>query len=523
MNRKLLGPMLLAFFLVLTTNSWSQYFINEQGLKMNQVMSVIQNFYMDTVNMEKISDAAIVKMLEELDPHSSYIPKKEVKEANEPLQGNFEGIGITFNMLNDTVFVISPISGGPSEKVGIMAGDRIIKVEDEVIAGKGISSENIRKRLLGAKGTKVKVAILRRNVKELVVVTITRDKIPIYSVDASYMINDTTGYIKINRFAQTTLTEFLEGYAKLQALGCKNLVLDLTGNGGGYLETAFRLADQFIDGYKQIVYTQGLNAPRQEFNAQSSGVFEKGKLVVMIDEGSASASEILSGAIQDWDRGTIVGRLSFGKGLVQRQFDLADSSQIRLTIANYYTPSGRSIQKPYNKGSKEYSRDIINRYNSGQLTNADSIHFPENQKYFTKIKKRVVYGGGGIMPDVFVPLDTTGNTPYYRSLIMKGILNSFVLETLDNERKGLKKNYPEFAKYKASFEVGEVMLSDLVKYAEKKELKMVQQEYDMALPQIKMLMKAYFARDLFDNAAFYEIINEQNEIYKEAVTLITAP
>jgi carboxyl-terminal processing protease len=397
--------------------------------KVNIALAAIENFYVDTVNSNQLAENAITGLLEKLDPHSAYLTADEVKDADEPLQGNFDGIGIQFNMLTDTLYVIQVISGGPSEKVGILPGDQIISVNDTLIAGVKMKNNDVMRRLKGPKGTVVNVKILRKGYPKLLDFKITRDKIPVYRLTSSYMIDKKTGYIKLDRFAKTTYDEFKEAVGKLQAQGMENLILDLQDNGGGYLESAIEMANEFLTPGSLIVYTEGVHQKRQEAQSDNSGSFKHGKLVILVNEYSASASEILSGAIQDWDRGVIVGRRTFGKGLVQRPIPLPDGSLIRLTTARYYTPTGRSIQKPYTKGDPEaYAREVIDRYNRGEMISADSIHFPDSLKYYTLIKKRVVYGGGGIMPDFFVPVDTTaaifvaGNTSLFKELYSKASL-----------------------------------------------------------------------------------------------------
>ena len=365
-------------------------------------------------------------MLEELDPHSIYIPREDLEDVNEPLKGNFEGVGIQFNIVKDTIYVVDAIAGGPSERLGIRAGDRIIGIDTENVAGVGFKNSDVMDRLRGKKGSKVNVSILRRGEPNPLEFTITRDKIPIYSVEAGYMATPSIGYIKVSRFSATTMTEFRSKLDELKALGMEDLVLDLQGNGGGYLRTASDMADEFLGDKKLIVYTEGRTSPRDDTYATKDGRMEKGKLVVMVDEGSASASEIVSGAIQDWDRGLVVGRRSFGKGLVQRPVMLPDGSAVRLTVSRYYTPSGRSIQKPYDEGVEAYQRERIERLAKGELSSVDSIHTTDTVKFFT-MNKRIVYGGGGIMPDVFVPIDTTLSSPYFGQLVRKGILNTYAL------------------------------------------------------------------------------------------------
>jgi len=490
---------------------------SQSSLKLQRALDIINLFYVDSVKNDKLIEAAIIEMLKTLDPHSTYISKDEVREMNEPLEGNFEGIGIQFNIYNDTILVVNPIPGGPSEKLGIRAGDRIIKIDGQVVAGVGIKNNEVFKKLRGKKGTQVTVSILRRNEKELLDFTITRDKIPIYSLDASYMIDKEIGYIKLNRFSATTIEEFKKALLDLKSKGIKDLILDLAGNGGGYLKAAVDLADEFLDDKKMIVYTQGLTSPRTDYRATEKGEWQTGRLVIIVDEGSASASEIVSGAVQDWDRGVIVGRRTFGKGLVQRPFNLNDGSMIRLTVARYYTPSGRLIQKPYEKGVDEYSKEIINRYNNGELTNADSIHFPDSLKYQTLISKRTVYGGGGIMPDIFVPLDTNAYTKFYRSLIQKNIIYRYVIEYMDNERENLKKAYPNFSLFKANFNVNTAIIDSICSKAKKEKIEYTEEEIIKSEQHIKIMVKALLARDLWDTSQYFEIINPTRNEYNKAI------
>jgi carboxyl-terminal processing protease len=439
---------------------------------------------------------------------------------NEPLQGNFEGIGISFNILQDTIFIISPIAGGPSERVGILAGDRIIRVDGNNVAGIGITNEKVYEILRGKKGTHVNVTVLRRNMNQLLDFNIIRDKIPIYSIDASYKVNENTGYIKINRFSLTTVDEFKLALASLKKEQVSNLILDLTGNGGGYLEIAIELADQFLDDGKMIVYTEGVNNPKKEYLATKAGEFENGKLVVLIDEGSASASEIVSGAIQDWDRGIIIGRRSFGKGLVQRRCPLPDQSEIRLTIARYYTPTGRLIQKPYDKGKDEYDMEINRRYAHGEFISSDSIHFPDSLKYYTLKNTRPVYGGGGIMPDLFIPIDTAYYTNYYRDLIRLGILNQFVLNYVDQQRNELLSHYPRLIDFKSQFEINDKILVRLTAYAREQGLPDNPAEFAVSEKQIRTLTKGYIARDLWSTSEFYEIVNDEDPKFRTALSII---
>jgi len=523
MIKKILLSVVLSVFLF-NINGYSQLF-NDDVYKFSKVLGLIDNFYVDTVNSSKLVEDAIVQMLKELDPHSVYITKDEVKRMNEPLQGSFDGIGIQFNIMDDTLIVVTPISGGPSEKVGIMAGDRIVTIDGENVAGIGLTNQMVFDKLRGKKGTKVDLEIKRGKSSELIDFTVIRDKIPIYSLDAAYMVDKDAkvAYIKLNRFSATTMDEYRKAVKQLKAEGAENLILDLSNNGGGYLNMAHDLADEFLKSGQMIVYTLGTHSPRQDLRATSRGNFEQGKVVVMIDEGSASASEIVTGAIQDWDRGVVVGRRSFGKGLVQRQFGLPDGSAMRLTIARYYTPSGRCIQKSYAKGVDEYHKDLINRYNNGELLNEDSVHFPDSLKYFTLVNKRTVYGGGGILPDIFVPIDTVDYSKYYSNLIRKGILNHYVINYMDKNRKKLEKQYKngkDFSYYKDNFTVTDKMLKELTDYAEKEKLEFNEKEYNKSLNSLKTNIKALIARNLFSNSEFFEIINEVDPIYKKSVEVI---
>jgi len=493
----------------------------EKGIqKFNTLLSIVNYAYVDTVNNSQMVDNAIVAVLKELDPHSVYIPKDELQKMNEPLEGNFEGVGIQFNILNDTITVVSPISGGPSEKLGIQSGDKIVNIEGELVAGVKISNSGVADRLRGKKGTIVNVEIKRFGEKELIPYAIERDKIPIFSLDAAYMATPEIGYIKINRFARNTTEEFDEALLKLKKQGLQDLILDLRGNGGGYLNTAFTLADEFLGDNKMIVYTEGDKQKKEDYKATSRGNFEKGKLVVLIDEGSASASEIVSGAIQDWDRGLIIGRRSFGKGLVQKPFPLPDGSAVRLTTAKYYTPTGRSIQKSYEEGKDAYYKDIVNRYKHGELFSSDSINFPDSLKYYTP-NRRTVYGGGGIMPDMFVPIDTSLSSDYNSKLIRTGAYNQFTLVYLDKNRKKLAKEYPTFKSYNSNFEVNAELLEDFYTYAEKKkEIERNQTDIATSEKLIKIQLKALLARNLYDVSEYFEVINELNEAYQEALKVL---
>ena len=495
-------------------------FLNENSFKITRTLDYLNSLYVDTVNQSALAETAIRAMVKELDPHSAYLNVDEVKELNEPLQGNFEGIGVSFNILNDTIFIINTIAGGPSEKVGVMGGDRIIKIDGELVAGIKITNKTVFKKLRGNKGTKVVISVLRKGSKNLIDFTITRDRIPIYSIDAAYMLNKEIGYIKLDRFSQTTNEEFAKALKKLQSQKMKSLILDLTGNGGGLLDEAAMLADQFLDKDKLLVYTKGRKARRQEFFSTSQGLFEKGKLVLMIDENSASASEILSGAIQDWDRGIIVGRRSFGKGLVQRPLMYPDGSMLKLTIAHYYTPSGRDIQRPYKNGnSDDYYNDFVNRYKHNELSNKDSIHFVDSLKKSTLVQKRTVFGGGGIMPDIFVPIDTSMYSDYYRDLLRNGTIYKFVLNYIDTNRTTLKKQYPDFQKFNTLYSADQLFPA-IIEFANKDSIKFNQQQFDQSKNAISRLLKAYIARDIWESSEFFQVFNADDPIIKEAIKAI---
>ena len=497
--------------------------LNQEAIKLAQVMEKVSHYYVDSINERDIVEKTIVQMLHDLDPHSSYVSREELEELNEELEGEFEGIGVSFNILDDTIYIIRAISGGPSERVGIMAGDRIIEVDGKNVAGTGITTRDVQGLLKGEKGSTVKVSIKRRNSTDLLDFTITRDKIPVNSIDAAYMVNDRIGYVKLTRFSHTTMDEFERAMRSLRQQGMEDLILDLSGNGGGWLPVAVELADQFLSGNKEIVRTEGSKVPDRDYMARRSGLFEKGNLVIMIDGQSASASEIVSGAIQDWDRGVIVGRRSFGKGLVQQPFLLNDGSLIRLTVARYYTPTGRLIQRSYENGYEEYEQDLINRYNKGELTNADSIHFPESQKYKTLLLNRTVYGGGGIMPDYFIPIDTTIYTDYYRGLIGQGIFNRFILQYVDAHREGILKEYPDFKSFNSGYTVPASALDQLVSFASDEGQEFVEDEWNISKEHISMLFKSYMARDLWGMEYFFEVFNPSDDVYKKAVEILENP
>lgn len=507
--------------LVFIGASVSAQTLNDGAFKFGRTLSLIDAFYVDTTNLSALTEKAIIEVLRSLDPHSSYISAKDVKEMNEPLIGNFDGIGIQFNVLHDTIIVIEPLPRGPSEKVGLKAGDRIVTVNDEKVTGIKISTAGVRSRLMGPKGTTVKLNIFRKGEKDLLAFTIIRDKIPIFSLDASYMINNETGYIKLNKFAATTEKEFLEAMSGFQSSKPKNIILDLRNNPGGYMLAAVNIANQFLSGESLVVYMEGRKIPREEYKSSGDGTATKAKIVVLTDEGSASASEILAGALQDWDRGVIIGRRSFGKGLVQNGFSLTDGSQIRLTIARYYTPTGRSIQSPYNEGYEKYMENFYKRYSDGEMVSADSTHFPDSLKYFTKINRRPVFGGGGVMPDVFVSADTTGYSDYYRDLIRKGVFNSFTLEYIDRNRTRIKAAYPKFDDFRNKFEFTAEEISSFTKTGEDAGVKLNEKEFAVSKDLMLKILKALVAGDIWQTSEYFRIINEGDVVIAKALKVLS--
>ena len=491
----------------------------EQVRKLVMAHSAIANLYVDEVDEAKIVEASVKAMLKELDPHSTYLTAKEVEKMNEPLQGNFEGIGVQFNIADDTLFVIQTVSKGPSEKVGILPGDRIVMVNDTAIAGVKMSRDEIMNRLRGPKGSVVKLGVVRRGYNEQLVFHVVRDKIPVHTLDAAYMIAPKVGYIKISSFGATTHEEFIQALNQLKEAKMQHLILDLQGNGGGYLKAAVDMANDFLQEGQQIVYTAGSKSPRSEFNAEGRGQFQEGRLVVLIDEYTASAAEIVTGAVQDWDRGVVVGRRSFGKGLVQRPVPMPDGSMIRLTVARYHTPSGRCIQKPYGEDI-DYRKDLTERFNKGEMMHADSIHFPDSLKFQTRVMGRTVYGGGGVMPDYFVPLDTTSYTRYHRELTAKGVIVNTNLIVIDRFRKEYESRYSDFAAYNNKFEVDDTILSILLAEAEKAGVKYDEALYKASLPLLKVQLKALIARDLWDMTQFFEVYNHTDETVMKGLEII---
>lgn len=496
--------------------------INSALQKLYMTQMAVTELYVDTVNADKLAEDGIRGMLKELDPHSSYTTAKETKSLTEPLEGSFEGVGIQFNISQDTLLVIQTVANGPSEKVGILAGDRIVKVDTAVIAGVKMGRDEIMRRLRGKKGSVVNLGVVRRGISDTLTFAVTRDKIPLKTVDASYMIRPNTGYIKIGSFGANTYQEFMACVDSLKRHGMQDLIIDLQENGGGYLQSAVRIANEFLQKNDLIVYTEGRTNPRQEFRADGKGRLLDGKVMVLVNEYSASAAEILSGAIQDQDRGQIIGRRSFGKGLVQRPIEYPDGSMLRITVAHYYTPSGRCIQKPYEKGAqKDYEQDIENRFKHGELYSRDSIHFADSLKFQTLRLHKTVYGGGGIMPDFFVPLDTTQYTAYHRQLAAKGIIINQTLRYVDQNRKKLHKLYKTFDKFESEFIVPDELLQAVYSEGEKEKVKLKDEdERRSSEHMIKTQLKALIARDMWDMSEYYKIMNEESHVVKKAVELL---
>ncbi len=495
-----------------------------QAIKFGRVLRLVDAFYVDTVNMNKLTENAIVDLLARLDPHSVYITKSEVEEMNQPLEGNFEGIGISFNIIQDTLIVMTTIPGGPSEKVGLHPGDRIIRVDTKNIASIGIKTQDVFGLLRGNKGTTVNLKVVRRGEPAPLDFTIIRDKIPIYSLDAAFHLDKETAFIKLNRFSATTIEEYKTAVKKMEKEGkIKNMILDLRGNGGGYLGAAYELANQFLEADKLIVYTEGTHSPRKDYRSKTNGDFLKGNLVILIDEGTASASEIVSGAIQDWDRGVLIGRRSFGKGLVQQPFALNDGSMIRLTTAHYYTPAGRNIQKPYKDDLENYRNDYAKRYERGELFNKDSIPNTDSLMTRTLVTKRPVYGGGGIVPDIFVPLDTSIHYKYFNILIRKNIFFPYVISYIDRHRKELLAKYPNFQLFIDNFIVSPSVLDDLMALGEKSGVKKDKESMKALQDVIFRQIRALISRDLYDSGDYYRIMIEDDPEVKKAVELLSDP
>ncbi|MBC8004367.1 MAG: S41 family peptidase [Verrucomicrobia bacterium] len=496
--------------------------VQSSALKYGRLLRIIDSYYVDTTKVEEITDKAIVEVLKNLDPHSTYISRAEVEKMNEPLQGNFEGVGISFNVYRDTLMVVTTVPGGPSEKVGIRPGDRIVSVDSKNIAGVGLQNTAVYDYLRGKKGTKVELGVRRKGESNLIDFVVLRDKIPINSLDASYMLNDHVGYIKLNKFSATTIDEFTEAIKTLKS-GSKlnSLVLDLRDNGGGYLRAATELVDQFLSAFKLIVYTNGSHADKEEYISTDRGELEEGKLVLLIDEGSASASEIVAGAIQDWDRGVLIGRRSFGKGLVQQPFELTDGSMIRLTTAHYYTPTGRCIQKPYVEGVDAYQKDYLNRMEKGELFSENNVSQNTALKFATKVSQRTVYGGGGIMPDVFVRLDTSKHYTYYNNLLRKNLVYTAVLDIMDENREKFVLQYPDFKSFEANFEATDEMVNRIIEEGNKEGVTKDEESAQFARPLMKRQIKSLVARDLFSLSHYFQVMNSDDKAIVKALDVIT--
>lgn len=485
-------------------------------LKFRDILSHIERSYVDEVNSEILVEGAINSMLEKLDPHSVYIPKEDLELTKSQLEGAFEGVGIEFNLIKDTIYVVAPLSGGPSEAAGLKAGDKIVQVDGETVAGTGLTNRDVFNLLRGPKGSKVELGVKRAHENDLTSYTVVRDKIPQYSVAVNYMVNDEIGYIKVTRFSATTYDEFKKAMDELKAQGMKKLILDLQDNPGGYMDRAINMADEFISGNKLIVYTDGKRSRYDsQARAQRTGVFEDQPVIVLLNEGSASASEIVAGALQDNDRALIVGRRSFGKGLVQMPIDLNDGSQLRLTISRYYTPSGRSIQKPYDEKG-DYRQDLNKRFEHGEYFSADSIHFSDTLRYETR-KGRVVYGGGGIMPDFFVPYDTSQNSVYMNKLFLNNVVNEYTLAYAEENRKKLEKM--GFDKYFKTFDVTDQMLQQVVALGKENDVTFDQKGYQQSKELLRIHVKGLIARSLWNNKGYYPIYNQTNEVFQQALQL----
>lgn len=500
-------------FIINSLTSGKQAILNHHASKIDEVLDFIEYKYVDTVDRAQLVNKSIEKILSNLDPHSVYIPAKEVGEANESLEGNFEGIGIEFFIVQDTITVVTAIAGGPSEMVGIKAGDRIIKIDDSIVAGTKIKETEVKHKLRGPKGSQVKVSILRSGAKNLLDFEITRDKIPLYSIDAAYMMNGGIGYIRIGNFSATTQEEFHNKLRLLQEQGMTKLIIDLRGNPGGYLQAATAVADELLSGNKLLVYTKGRSYEREDYKAGKVGLFEHGPLAILIDQGSASASEILSGAIQDWDRGTIIGRTSFGKGLVQQQFEMPDGSALRLTVARYYTPSGRCIQRPYNKGTDEYYNDITERYQRGEFVHEDTMPPSDTTTYKTS-KGRRVYGGGGIRPDIFVPLDTSGENEYY--FAVRSFVPEFIYKYSSHHADVLGQ-YKSEEDFKKNYNINPAVLDEFYKYADEEGLKEDKAKDKKVEEKLKLSLKAFLAKQTWRSDGYYYVVNDNDVVIKTAV------
>ena len=522
MNKTLLA---IALCLAVSITAIAQRSMPQAMQKLLNAEYAISSLYVDSVNEDKLIEDAIKGMLENLDPHSSYTDAKETKELEEPLQGEFSGVGIQFNMNKDTLYVIQTVPGGPSERVGVLAGDRIIYVNDTTLAGVKMKNSDIQKRLRGKKGTQVTIKVQRPGVKDLITFRITRDNIPLHSIDAQYMLDDHTGYLRISRFGAKTHEEMIDALKQLKKQGMTQLVMDLSDNGGGYLNAAIDMCNEFLDRGQLMVYTEGQNSPRNEAHANGWGEYKDLPLVVMVNQYSASAAEIFAGAMQDWDRAVIVGRRTFGKGLVQRPFKFEDGSMMRLTVARYYTPSGRCIQKPYDRGNKKaYEKELLDRANEGEYYSLDSIQFNDSLRYTTRLNGRTIYGGGGVMPDVYVPIDTTEYSTYYRDMTAKGIINQFAIQYVDKHRKSIAKQYKTVKDFDRGFTVSDEMMRDFIAMGENDSVKYDEEKYRTSERLLKDIIKGLIARDVYgDQSAYSVIINHRNRDLKAATEVLNDP
>ena len=515
----LLCMLFACFAISINAQPQQESYIQLQKLQMAEM--AISRLYVDSINEGKLVEDAIRHMISTLDPHSAYSPPKESKRLNESMQAEFSGIGVEFQMLDDTLLVITTVVDGPSERVGILPGDRIITVNDNSIAGQGLPNDSILSILRGPKGTQVRVGILRRGVNELIPFSIIRDKIPIYSLDAAYMVDKGIGYIRLSRFATTTYDEFMVAVSKLQKQGMKDLIIDLQSNGGGDLQVVTKMVSEFFEKDQLIVYAEGRTQPRHDFKSDGVGTLRKNRVVVLVDSYSASASEILAGAIQDWDRGVVVGRRTFGKGLVQTQINLPDESQLRLTIARYYTPSGRCIQKPYERGQKEdYEKELLARLSHGEMSHLDSTHFSDSLKYYTRVLQRPVYGGGGIMPDIFIPIDTTWSTPLYRELAVRGLINRWATQYIEQNRNQLKAKYKKFEQFDKTYQISADAIAQLKGIAEESNVEWNEEQLTASSEMLHTQFKALMARHLWGMTEYFQITNRTNKSFIEGVSIL---